>query len=69
MSQVHEIIKKHLAACARELCEVEYLPRAKKIVAETPTPVDDVILGALEPVIREALEKDFIKKLIPSKVV
>lgn len=69
MSQAQEIITKHLAACAKELTEVVFLPRAKEFVAGTPNPYDDVVLGALEPVIRDALQKDFLKKLLPQPKV
>lgn len=67
MSQVEDIIKKHALACAKELAEQVFLPKAKKFVSETPSQYDDVVFGALEPLIREALEKDFLKKLLPQK--
>lgn len=69
MSQVQEIVIKHAAACAKELTEVVFLPKAKQFVSETPNPYDDVVLGALEPVIRDALQKDFLKKLLPAPKV
>lgn len=68
MNPTQDIILKHAKACAKELTEVVFLPKAKQFVSETPNPYDDVVLGALEPIIREALEKDFLKKLLPIKV-
>lgn len=66
MSQAEEIFKKHALACAKELTEVVYLPKAKEFVSKTPNAYDDVFLGAIEPIIREALEKDFLKRLLPT---
>lgn len=66
MSQAEEIVKKHVLACAKELTEVIYLPKAKEFVSKTPNTLDDVFVGAIEPLIREALEKDFLKKLLPA---
>lgn len=68
MSEAQDISIKHASAWAKEMTEVVFLPRLKKIVSETPNPYDDVVLGALEPVIRDALAKDFLKKLVPPKV-
>lgn len=69
MSKSQDIIVKHASACAKELYEVVVLPRAKEIVAASPTPYDDIVLGAIEPAIREALEKDLLKKLLPAPKV
>lgn len=57
------IVLKHAQACAKELAKEIYLPKIRKVVSETPNPYDDVVLGALEPLIVDALEKDFTKKL------
>lgn len=59
------IVLKHMQACAKELAKEIYLPKIRKVVADSPNPYDDVVLGALEPLIADALEKDFVKKLAP----
>lgn len=63
-----EIVLKHAQACAKELAKEVYLPKIRKVVADSPNPYDDVVLGALEPLIASALETDFIKKLTAPKV-
>lgn len=60
-----EIVLKHAQACAKELAKEIYLPKIRKVVADSPNPYDDVVLGALEPLIADALEKDFVGKLSP----
>lgn len=66
--EAKDIVLKHAQACAKELAKEIYLPKIRKIVSETPNPYDDVVLGALEPLIADALEKDFLAKLTPVKV-
>lgn len=65
----NQIIAKHLQACAKELTKEIYLPKIRKMVADSPNPYDDVVLGALEPLIADALEKDFAAKLLKPKAV
>jgi hypothetical protein len=57
------IVLKHAEACAKELAVEIYLPKIRKVVSDTPNKYDDVVLAALEPLIAEALKKDFAAKL------
>lgn len=68
MSKMSEIAKKHGAAFATEVIEEVLIPALKAHAESTKTPYDDMAIGVLEPIIREALEADFIKKLLPAKV-
>ena len=63
--EAKEIVLKHAQACAKELAKEIYLPKIRKVVADSPNPYDDVVLGALEPLIADELEKDFVAKLAP----
>ena len=63
--EAKEIVLKHAQACAKELAKEIYLPKIRKVVADSPNPYDDVVLGALEPLIADVLEKDFVAKLAP----
>lgn len=63
--EAKDIVLKHAQACAKELAKEIYLPKIRKVVADSPNPYDDVVLGALEPLIADALEKDFVAKLAP----
>ncbi len=64
-----EISKKYAQAYAKEAANEVFIPWLKAKAAATPTPFDDVFIGALEPMIQELLEKDFMKKTVAPKVV
>lgn len=54
-----ELAKKHGVAFAEELLTQIAFPLIEKVVKESATPIDDVILAALEPKLKEAIQAKF----------
>lgn len=56
-TQAVEVVKKHVKAMASELVSVVAFPALEKVVKESATPIDDVLLAALEAPLKAEILK------------
>jgi len=56
-AQALEVVKKHGKAMAAELISVVAFPALAKVVKDTATPIDDVLLAALEAPLKAEILK------------
>lgn len=59
--ELQEIVKKHVKALLVELVVEAAFPALEKVVKESATPIDDVVLAALEAPLKAELLKQIEK--------